>query len=78
MVLDRAGVVHLVNVVATEDQYALRAFALQEIDVLEYGIGGAKVPVLGNPLLRWYDVQILVLFGALEYAALAEADVPVQ
>jgi len=55
-----AAVVHLVDVVAGEDQHILRMVATQQVDVLKHRVGGALVPVLAHLLLRGQQVDELV------------------
>jgi hypothetical protein len=43
-------VVHLVDVVAGEDEDMLRLLGADGVDVLEHGVGGALVPGLGDAL----------------------------
>ena len=45
MVGDQLVVVHLVDVVARQDQHELRPRLLDEVDVLGDGVGGAAIPV---------------------------------
>jgi hypothetical protein len=57
-------VVHLVDVIAADDQHVLGALALQGVDVLVDGVGGAQVPV-GPPgaLLRRGGAHVLAELG---------------
>ena len=56
-----ALVVHLVDVVAGEDDEVLGPVAVDDVDVLEHRVGGAGVPlVLRHALARRQDVEALV------------------
>src|SRR5262249_11247310 len=57
---DHVAVVHLVDVVAGEDEDVLRVGLLDAVDVLVDGVGGALVPVLVDALLRRQDLDVLV------------------
>ncbi len=46
------AVIHLVNVVAGEDQDMFRVVCLDDVDILMHGIGGTGVPLLALLLLR--------------------------
>ena len=74
--VDHGGVVHLVDVVAGEDQGVAGAGLLDRVDVLVDGVGRPLVPVLGDPLLRRDDLDVLVELAAEEPPALV--DVAVQ
>ncbi len=50
VLLLHAGVVHLVDVVAGEDEDVAGLLGADGIDVLEDGVGGALVPALGDAL----------------------------
>ena len=57
-------VVHLVDVVARQDDDVARRFAGDRVEVLEDGIGGAEIPVLADALLWRQDLDELAqLFG---------------
>ena len=73
-------VVHLVDVVAGEHDDVLRRVAVDDVDVLEHGVGGARVPlVLGDALARRQDVEALVAHRLQEVpAALQVADQAVR
>ena len=55
--LQHLGVVHLINVVAGEDQHELRLVFVQKMKVLEDGIGGAGVPTVAVALLGRHGVE---------------------
>ena len=76
VLLEHQLVVHLVDVVAGEDDHELGAVALDDVDVLEDRVGGAGVPLrLRDALARRQDVEALVALGAEEVpAALQVAD----
>ena len=73
-------VVHLVDVVAGQDDDVARRVVLDDVDVLEHRVGGAGVPGgLGDALARGQDVEALVALGAEEGpAALEVADQAVR
>src|ERR1022692_1400252 len=58
--VDHAGDVHAVDMITTEDRYHVRVGLLDEINVLEDGIGGALVPgfVLRTHLCRHWDDEV--------------------
>ena len=72
---DHLPVVHLVDVVAGEDQDVPRLLLLDGVDVLVERVGGALVPVLVDPLLGRQHVHVLVQLGAEEVPADAEVAV---
>lgn len=66
-------VVLLVDVVAGENDDVLRVVALDDVDVLRHGVGGAEIPlVLGHALRGRQDVEALVALGAEEVPAVLE------
>src|ERR1700677_853574 len=50
MLLQHATVVHLVDVVAGEDEDVFRLFGANGVDVLIDGVGGTGIPVLADAL----------------------------
>ena len=62
MLLEHAGVVHLVDVVAGEDDDVLRLLRADGVDVLVDGVGGALVPGLGDALHGGKDLDELAEF----------------
>ena len=52
--------IHLVDVVAAEDGYEVRAFVRNQVDVLEDGVGGALVPVVASAHLCRHQIHVLV------------------
>jgi hypothetical protein len=52
VVVQHLGVVHLVDVVAREDQRVFRPVLLEGVDVLEHRVSGALVPAAADALLR--------------------------
>jgi hypothetical protein len=50
-------VVHLVNVVAREDEYVVGLLVADRVDVLVDGVGGAEIPVLRYAHLRRQDLD---------------------
>ncbi len=77
---EHALVVHLVDVVARENDEVLGRVAVDDVDVLEHRVGGARVPlVLGDALARGQDVEALVAHRLQEVpAALQVADQAVR
>ncbi len=76
MLLEHAGVVHLVDVVAGEDDDVLRLFGADGVDVLVDGVGGALVPGLGDALHGGKDLDELAeLVGDDRAPALADVAV---
>ena len=73
---DHLGVVHLVDVVAGQDQGVAGRGLLDRVDVLIDRVGGPLVPVLGDPLLGRDHLDVLVELAAEELPALV--DVAVQ
>jgi hypothetical protein len=73
-------VIHLVDVVARQDDRIFDAVAVDDVDVLRHRIGRAAIPVrLVHPLRRGQDVQVFVPFRPEEVpAALAMADQAVR
>ena len=80
VLLEHHLVVHLVDVVAGEDDHVFGAVGLDDVDVLVHGVGGAVVPlVLGDALARRQDVEALVALRPEEVpAALQMADQAVR
>ncbi len=75
--VDQFGVIHLVDVVAGENDDVFRPFLLDRIDVLIDGVGGALIPVLVDALLRWHNLDELAQLAA-EIALPAEIDVSIE
>ena len=74
---DQLFVVHLVDVVAGEDEHELGLRLFEEVDVLEDGVGGAAVPVgafAAEVRLQQRDAAA----GAVEIPRPADADVVVE
>ena len=74
--LQHLRVVHLVHVIAREDDHVPRRFALQRVEVLVDRVGGAQIPVVAHPLLRGQDLDELAELLGDDAPALA--DVPVE
>ena len=75
VLVEHYRVVHLVDMVAAEDQHDLGPRLAQQVQVLVDGIGGAGVPVLAVLLLRRRDLDILAQAGGQKVpAALDVAD----
>ena len=75
---EQLGVVHLVDVVAGQDEYIFRVIGLQEVDVLVDGVGRAFVPgaLFSLPHVGGQDVDAAV--GPVQVPGLAVADVGIQ
>ena len=73
---DHLGVVHLVDVVASEDQGIARGGLLDRVDVLVDRVGGPLIPLVAEALLRRDHLDVFVEFAAQELPTLV--DVPVQ
>ena len=74
--VEHLAVVHLVDVVARQDDDPARPLALEGVEVLVDGVGGAEVPVLADALLGRQDLDELAQLGV--HDAPAHADVAVQ
>ena len=74
--LQHPAVIHLVDVIAGQDDHVARVFAHDGVQVLVDGVGGALVPLLADALLRRHDLDELA--ELLRDDAPALADVPVE
>ena len=73
VVFDHGGDVHAVNVIGAEDGHDVRVRLLDQIDVLEYGVGGSLVPgFVGRAHLRRHGNDELVLQKAAELPGFVE------
>ena len=72
--LQHLGVVHLVDVVAGKDGDVFRVVALDEFEVLIYGVGGSPVPVAAAATLVGREHEGAAS-GAVEVPGLTAADV---
>ena len=77
MLLLHQRVVHLVDVVAGQDQHMFGLFGANGVDVLEHRIRRPLVPGLGHPLHRRQDFDELAEFAGNDGSP-AFADVPVE
>ena len=77
MVLQHAAVVHLVDVVAAQDDHVLGLLAADGVDVLIDGVGGAHVPVGAGTLHGRQQLEELAQFLG-HNARPSFADVPVE
>ena len=74
---EHLGVIHLVDVVAREDEHILGVVHVDKADVLEDGVGRALIPRrTARALIRRQDVHAAV--RAVEIPRLARADVAVE
>ena len=65
MVGQHVRVIHLVDVVAGQDDKVFRAGGAEDVEVLEHGVGGAAIPGrLVEPLLRRQQVEKFAHFRA--------------
>jgi hypothetical protein len=71
------GIVHLVDMVAGEDEDVLGLLRADGVDVLEDGVGGALIPALGNALHGRKDLDELAEFAGDDRAP-AFADVAIE
>ena len=80
VLLQHQAVVHLVDMVAGQDDHVFGPVGLDDVDVLVDRVGGALVPLgLGDALARRQDVEALVALRAEEVpAALQVADQAVR
>ena len=62
--IDQAQVVHLVDVVAGQNDHILGPLFFERVDVLIDGVGRALVPVLVDPLLRRHHIDKLAQLAA--------------
>ncbi len=70
MLLQHELVVHLVDVIAGQHDDVFGVVALDDVDVLINGVGGAEIPaVFGNALACRQDIEALVADGAHEVPA---------
>ena len=76
MLVDHHRVIHLVDVIAREDQNQVGTVLLDGIDILIDGIRSAPVPAFANTLLGGEDVNEFIQFAAEK--APAEVDVPIE
>jgi hypothetical protein len=65
-------VIQLVDVIAGEDQHVPGTLGLQEVEVLENGVGGAPVPAVHHDLLGRHGVDELPQIGVHEVPGLAQ------
>ena len=73
MLLQHQLVVHLVDMVARQDDHIFGVVALNDIDVLEYRVGGAFVPLrFGYALRRRKYVETFVTFRPQKVPALLQ------
>ncbi len=78
MSFDHFRVIHFVNVIASEDQHALGALALEIVNVLINRIGRAEVPGRSGALLWRENVDELAAFRIVEEFAPAKINMAVQ
>ena len=71
------AVVHLVDVIAGQDDHDLGPLFFQRIDVLVNGVGRALIPLLVDPLLGRHDVDEFAQLAA-KVIPPAQRDVPIE
>jgi hypothetical protein len=69
VVLDQFGVIHLVDVIARQDQQVVALALFNRVDVLVDGVGRSLIPVFVQPLLRRQDIDKFVEFSTEEAPA---------
>jgi hypothetical protein len=73
MVVDEPRIVHFVDMITGEHQDVLCAVLAQDIQVLEYGVGGSAIPGFSaKTLLRWQQINELVELVAEEGPAMLQ------
>src|SRR5438105_11030196 len=75
MLLEHLGVIHLIDVIAGENENEFGALAADGINVLIYGVGGTLIPLLGDAHLRRKDFDVIAEAGERRPTG---ANVPVQ
>jgi hypothetical protein len=70
VILDHHPIIHLVNMVASQNQGHLGSGTFDGIKVLIDGVGGASIPILAINLLGWDDVDKFIELAAKEPPAL--------
>ena len=76
--VDHVGVVHLVDMVAGQDDHIFRVIQVQKADVLIDGVGGALVPGALVPLTHVGGEDMYAAVGPVQVPGLAVAQVAVQ
>ena len=70
MLLEHQFIVHLVNMVASQNDHIFRCIGFDDVDILEDGVGGAFIPLaFGNALTGWQYVETFIAFGTQEIPA---------
>ena len=77
MLAQHQVIVHLVDVIARQDEHMARLLGADGINVLVHRVGGSHVPVLADPLHGRQDLDELTQLAAHDVAP-AFADVPIQ
>ena len=77
VILDHRVIVHLVNVISSQNHKILGAFLFDGINVLVDRIGCPLIPILIDPLLRRYDIDKLIELSAKEVSP-SKVDVAVE
>src|SRR5207245_5029696 len=63
VLLEHLGVIHLVDVIAGENENEFGALAANGINVLVHGVGGTLIPLLGDAHLRRKDLDVIAEAG---------------
>ena len=73
--MEHLHIVHLVDMVAGEDEHIVRLFIVEEKKVLIDRVGGTLVPFFADPLLGWNRSNIFAEFGVEDVPARADMTV---
>ena len=61
---EKCAVVHLVDMIARQDQHEARVVGADDVEILVHGVGGAAVPLTADSLRCRQDFDELALAGA--------------
>ncbi len=75
---DHVAVVHLIDVIAGEDDRVTGVFGFDALEILEDGVRRALVPVLVDPFHGGKDLDVLAQFGGEDVPAVADVAVQFQ
>ncbi len=73
--MEHLHIVHLVDMVAGEDEHIVRLFGVEQKQVLIDRVGGALVPFFADPLLGWNRGDEFAEFGVQDVPACADVAV---
>ncbi len=71
VLIEHQPIVHLVNVIARQDENVFRLLCSNRVDVLVDGVRGSHVPVLADALHRRQDLNELAQFASHDVPAFA-------